>query len=327
MVSVIGIVAGLAAGGLAGVGYAVAETRAYTVRRFTVPVLPPGSSPVTLLHLSDLHLMPRQRHRIAWVRSLAATDPDLVISTGDNLAALDAVPAALEAHGELLNRPGAFVLGSNDYFGPRVKNPARYLLPGGGRARQHGPDLPAGDLIRGFENAGWLNLANRRGSLEVHGMRFDLVGVDDPHLERDRYEEVARPADPSAALTIGVAHAPYRRVIDRMAADGAGLLLTGHTHGGQLRLPWYGALVTNCDVPRRYARGLFRWPPRARDDAPAAHDATDHVGDAGVPAAPGQPREQAWLHVTAGVGTSPYAPVRFACRPEASLLTLTSRPG
>jgi predicted MPP superfamily phosphohydrolase len=313
MATVIGVVVVL----LAGVAYAVTERRAYTLRRFTLPVLPPGSTPVTLLHLSDLHLVPRQKHRIDWVRSLAELDPDLVISTGDNLAASDAVPAVLEAHGELLARPGAFVLGSNDYFSPRAKNPARYLLRNGGRSRRYGPDLPFGELVAGFEEAGWLNLANRRGSLEVRGMRFDLVGVDDPHLDRDRYELVAGPADPSAALTIGVAHAPYRRVIDSMAADGAGLLLTGHTHGGQLRLPWYGALVTNCDLPRRYARGLFRWPPAAR-------------GRAAVMAAgaePGETPERTWLHVTAGIGTSPYAPIRFACRPEASLLTLVPRTG
>jgi predicted MPP superfamily phosphohydrolase len=305
-----GILAALAVGGLTGVGYSLAETRRYTLRRFTVPVLPPGSDPVTVLHVSDLHLLPRQRRRIAWVRGLNALDPDLVISTGDNLASLDAVPAVLEAHGELLSRPGAFVLGSNDYFAPRVKNPARYLLRDGGRTRHYGPALPFDDLVEAFQESGWVNLANRRGEVTVRGMRIDLVGVDDPHLKRDRYDEVRGPADPTAALTIGVAHAPYRRVIDRMAADGAGLVLTGHTHGGQLRVPGYGALVTNCDLPRKYARGLSPWPPRT---GPGASDPRDNAGP-----------ERTWLHVTAGVGTSPFAPVRFACRPEASLLTLTT---
>jgi predicted MPP superfamily phosphohydrolase len=124
-------------------------------------------------------------------------------------------------------------------------------------------------------------------------------------MGRDRYPAPV-PGAP-AALTIGVTHAPYRRVLDAMAADGAKLLLAGHTHGGQLCVPGFGALVTNCDLPRRRARGISSWP------ADGGH--TDGGG----------PSQDATLHVSAGVGTSPYTPVRFACRPEASLLTLTAR--
>jgi predicted MPP superfamily phosphohydrolase len=98
---------------------------------------------------------------------------------------------------------------------------------------------------------------------------------------------------------MGVVHAPYRRVLDAMAADGHQLIIAGHTHGGQLRIPFYGALVTNCDLDRKRARGLSRHP------------------DWRVPGA-------SWLHVSAGLGTSPYAPMRICCRPEATLLTLTA---
>src|SRR4029078_11909919 len=106
-----------------------------------------GTPSLRVLHVSDLHLVPRQRRKAAWLRGLARLEPDLVVSTGDNLAATDAGPAGLQAHceprrhpppavleayGALLRRPGVFVLGSNDYWGPRPKNPARYLLPQGG---------------------------------------------------------------------------------------------------------------------------------------------------------------------------------------------------
>jgi predicted MPP superfamily phosphohydrolase len=285
--------------GAAGVGYAALEAQAFTVRRFTLPVLPSGSPTLRLLHVSDIHLVPRQRRKAAWIHRLAELEPDLVVSTGDNIAAENAVPAALEAQGQLLRRPGAFVLGSNDYFGPKPKSPARYLLPVAGRRPIHGSTLPTDDLVKGFRAAGWLDLTNRRGIITVRGVRLDLVGVDDPHLRRDRYVAVSRPHDPEAGLTIGVAHAPYRRVLQAMAADGVQLLLAGHTHGGQLCLPGLGTLVTNCDLPRSHARGVSRWPSCAGPDA--------------------------WLHVSAGVGTSPYTPVRFACRPEASLLTLVPR--
>ena len=121
--------------------------------------------------------------------------------------------------------------------------------------------------------------------------------MHDSHVKRDRYEKVAGRADPAADLRIGVMHSPEPKLLDRFAADGYDLLFAGHTHGGQLRLPFYGALVTNCGIDRERVRGLHRHP----------------VGG------------QAWLNVSAGLGTSPWAPVRFACRPEASLLTLVPR--
>jgi uncharacterized protein len=291
--------------GAAGLGWSLIEANAFTLRRVSLPVLPPGSSPLRVLHLSDLHLVPRQRRKIEWVRSLAALEPDLVVNTGDNLADLAAVPALLQAHTELLERPGVFVLGSNDYYAPRAKNPARYLLRNGGKRRIQGIRLPTEDLVSGFSAAGWLNLNNSRGRLRIRGHELEFVGVDDPHIRRDRYAEVAGPADPSATLTIGVLHAPYRRVLDAMAADGAGLLLAGHTHGGQLCVPGYGALVTNCDLDRKRAKGTSQWPAGGPAGSPGATDP--------------------WLHVSAGLGTSPYTPVRFACRPEATLLTLSPR--
>lgn len=287
--------------GAAGLGWSLVEANAFILRRVTLPVLPAGSEPLRVLHLSDLHLVPKQQRKLDWVRGLAELEPDLVVSTGDNLADLDAVPYVLKAHGELLNRPGVFVLGSNDYFGPKPKNPARYLLPQGGKRQIKGRRLPTHELVAGLSASGWLDLNNNRGQLKVGEHLLEFVGVDDPHIGRDRYAEVAGRADPSAALTIGVLHAPYRRVLDAMSADGAGLLLAGHTHGGQLCVPGYGALVTNCDLDRRRAKGVSRWP-----------------GDGSNPA-------DAWMHVSGGLGTSPYAPVRFACRPEATLLTLAPR--
>ena len=243
----------LTAAGAAGLGYALVEARSFTLRSFTLPVLPCGSAPLRVLHVSDLHLVPRQQHKIEWLRSLAWLEPDLVVSTGDNLAAVDAVPAVLRAHGELLERPGVFVFGSNDYLGPKTQKPARYLLPSGGRARVHGAELPTQELVDGFREAGWLDLTNRRGSLKVGSALLQFIGVDDAHLGYDRYDQVASTSDPATALTIGVTHAPYRRVLDAMATDGARLILAGHTHGGQLCLPGVGTLVTNCDLPRRHA--------------------------------------------------------------------------
>ena len=301
--------AGLAAVGAAGLAYAsLIERNAFTLRRASVPVLPPGAASLRVLHISDIHLVPRQSRKIKWIRSLAALDPDLIVNTGDNLADLEAVPAILRALEPLLAVPGVFVLGSNDYFAPTIKNPGLYLTSAHARANER-ISLPTADLVDAFTRAGWADLSNTRAALSVGGQSLEFVGVDDAHLNYDRYAAVAGPRDSSAALTVGVTHAPYRRILDAMTADGAGLVMAGHTHGGQLCLPFYGTLVTNCDLDRRRAKGVSRWWPGA-----------------GATPSSLAPAGAAWLEVSAGLGTSPYSPVRFACRPEATLLTLTARP-
>jgi len=280
-----------------GAGY---EVRSYRLRRVEVPVLAPGEPDLRVLHLSDLHLTPGQTSKRAWVRRLAELNPDLVISTGDHLAHPDAVPPLVDALGPLLDVPGAFVFGSNDYYAPSFKNPARYFEGPSTGPSDSEPTLPV-ELLRTELAAGaWIDLNNARTTVKADGRSIELVGVDDPHIDLDRYDDVAGPADESADLSLGVVHAPYRRVLDAMTDDGLPLVLAGHTHGGQLCVPFLGALVTNCDLPVSRAKGLSR------------HDA---VGPTGSP----------WLHVSAGLGTSPYAPIRFACPPEATLLTLVAR--
>lgn len=295
--------------GAGGLAYAsLIERNAFTLRRASVPVLPNGATSLRVLHISDIHLVPRQRRKIAWIRSLAALQPDLVVNTGDNLGDLEAVPAVLRALEPLLAIPGVFVLGSNDYFAPTFKNPALYLTTAHGRRTESTP-LPTADLVDAFTRAGWADLSNARAAFLVGGQPLEFVGVDDAHLKYDRYAAVAGPNDPTAALTVGVTHAPYLRVLDAITADGARLVIAGHTHGGQLCLPFYGTLVTNCDLHRKRAKGVSRWWPGA-GSAPSSQ----------------APEGAAWLEVSAGLGTSPYAPVRFACRPEATLLTLTAMP-
>jgi predicted MPP superfamily phosphohydrolase len=297
---------GLAAGAVSGAAltaYALCEARAFTLREVTLPLLPPGHAPLRVLHLSDLHLTPNQEAKRAWVRGLADLKPDLVINTGDNLAHMQAVPALLDDFAGLLEVPGVFVLGSNDYFAPNLRNPFKYLLPDDGIRHNNGPKLPWTDLVDGFTNAGWLDLTNATAWLTVGGTRFAFAGVDDPHLQYDDLAAVSGPAPVDADVRLGVTHAPYLRVLDQFAADGYDAIIAGHTHGGQVCLPWVGALTTNCDLEPARAKGLHRHPADSMD------------GDDG----------SSWLHVSAGLGTNPYARIRVACRPEATLLTLTPR--
>ena len=294
----VGLAAGLGAATLAG---ALAEAKAYRVVEHAVRLSEPVPAfRLRVLHLSDLHYMAGQTDKLAFLRGLAALEPDLVIGTGDLLcddAGLDELTAAL---GGLLAKPGAFVFGSNDYMAPAGGNPLRYLKR---RTSRH-LDLGLAnldwqrfrDVLKG---AGWADLSNARARLRAGGLSLELRGTDDAHSGLDDYAVVAGPASPGVDLSLGVTHAPYRRLLDAMCADGVPLVLAGHTHGGQVCLPWYGALVTNCDLPRAMASGLHRYRPE---------------GSAGG--------EGTWLHVSAGLGTSPYTPFRLFCRPEVCLIDL-----
>jgi predicted MPP superfamily phosphohydrolase len=294
--SLISLGAGVVAAGGATLAYAsLIERNLFTLRRFEVPVLGPDAEPLRVLHISDLHMMPGQQRKQDWVAGLIGTDPDLVIVTGDNMASPSAVPGVLRALDPFRSLPGAFVFGSNDYRGPVWGNPLRYVLPGD-REYVQGVELPFEELRAAFVEAGWADLNNARTVLKAGGRSIELAGVDDPHISRDDYPSVAGPVSAGADLHIGVTHTPASRVLDAMAADGFELLLAGHTHGGQVCVPGIGALTTNCDLPTALAKGLHRWPG-----------------------------SESWLHVSAGLGTHPTAPVRFACRPEASILTLIPR--
>jgi predicted MPP superfamily phosphohydrolase len=112
-------------------------------------------------------------------------------------------------------------------------------------------------------------------------------GLDDPHIHRHDIRAAVRTQPDRFGLA--VVHSPDPMV--ELAALGYDLIVAGHTHGGQVRLPVAGALVSNSSVPTRMARGLTR------------------VGSA-------------YVHVSPGLGTSKYAPFRFLCRPEATVLEL-----
>ncbi|KQZ08842.1 metallophosphatase [Agromyces sp. Root1464] len=305
----------IAAAGAAAFAYgSLVERTRWTLRRVDVPVLPPGADPIRVLHLSDLHMAPWQRDKQEWVRGLAALKPDLVVDTGDNLGHERGIEGIRRAFEPFRGVPGVFVNGSNDYFGPVLKNPFAYFS-GPSRLGLRAKPIDIGELHAYFADLGWRDLDNTATALDLRGTHFEFFGVDDPHKGYDRLDLITaaidelRSEDPLGdetwpdeasaidrpTVTVGVAHAPYQRVLNSFVNHGAQLLLAGHTHGGQVCVPGIGALVTNCDIPRDQVKGLSIWRHGLRS---------------------------AFLNVSAGLGTSIYAPVRFACPPEATLLTL-----
>lgn len=290
--------------GAAGVGAAVwgigIERYLFTTRHHTLRLLPPGSAPLRVLHLSDAHMAPWQRRKQRWIAGLAALEPDLIVNTGDNLGHADGLGGLRTALDPFRGIPGLFVHGSNDLSAPTPRNPLRYFTgPSKSTAEAEALDVAALDSYL-THDLGWTDLDNAAAVLDAGGLRIGAFGVADAHRHWD--DLAALPSLvaglPDADLRLGVTHAPYRRVLDAFTDLGADAIFGGHTHGGQVRVPGVGALVANCDIPLRQARGLSEWTHRART----------------VP-----------LNVSAGIGHSIYAPVRFACRPEASFLTLLPR--
>ncbi|MFT4219632.1 MAG: metallophosphoesterase [Microbacterium sp.] len=285
------------------------ERHLYALRRHTVPILEPGSEPIRILHLSDLHMAPWQHRRQRWIASLVELQPDLVVNTGDTLGHVQGLIGVRAAFEPFRGVPGLYVHGSNDLVAPSPRNPFTYFNGPSGELREVG-SVDTAALDRYMDGLGWRSVDNASAVLRVRGHRVDAFGVGDAHRELDRLDlmpglvDELREADSTddtdpAPLTIGVAHAPYRRVLDSFTTLGADILFAGHTHGGQVRIPGSpSALVANCDIPLDQARGMSTWTRSGRT----------------VP-----------LNVSAGLGHSIYAPVRFGCRPEASFITLVPR--
>ncbi|EFQ79945.1 Ser/Thr phosphatase family protein [Corynebacterium pseudogenitalium ATCC 33035] len=293
-VKLLRILGGLTAAGLGAAAWGYSELTKFELKEYTLPLLPKGTlrgkPEFRLLHLSDLHMIPGQETKIAWVSALDALEPDLVVNTGDNLSDQQAVPDTLRALGPLLARPGLFVFGTNDYWAPQPVNPFKYLL---GKKREPSyVDLPWRGMRAAFLEHGWHDANQARHEFKVGNVRLAAAGVDDPHHDLDDYSEIAGPPNEDADLSLALLHAPEPRVLEKFAADGYQLSLSGHTHGGQICLPGSRALVTNCGIDRDRVQGLHDFGPMK-------------------------------MHVSNGLGTSKFAPVRLFCRPSATLLRIT----
>ncbi len=267
------------------------ERHWHRLRELNVPILADGSEPLTILHLSDLHMLAGDERQRTFLQSVADRPYDLVVVTGDFLGEPQALGVVLGTLARLRPHLGAVaVLGSNDYYAPQPRNWLGYLTGPSRLGSPLRPRNPARELTEGLEAMGWMVLSNRRARIGD----VELAGLDDAHIDREDLGVPVRPEpEIPTRLRLGVTHSPYLRVLDAFEDARYDLVLAGHTHGGQVCVPGIGALATNCDLPRDRVRGLSRW------------------GRSNV-------------HVSGGLGTSKYAPFRFACRPEATLLHVTA---
>ena len=280
------VVLTIAALGVACVAYGIfIERFRYRVVRHRLDILPAAAEPLVVLHLSDLHFVRRDPRKTRFLGSLPT--PDVTVVTGDFLAEPEAVATAVEAVRPVRGRLASwFVLGSNDYFVPRPLNYITYFLKRR-RRRRHTRPGRAPELVRELVADGWADLSNVRRDVSLGWLEVELLGLDDAHIRRHDLRVAPRRSEDRFGFA--VMHSPDSA--PEAAALGYRLIVAGHTHGGQVQLPFVGALVTNSTMPRRLVSGLIR------------------MGTA-------------VLHTSQGLGTSKYAPFRFLCLPEATYLEL-----
>lgn len=274
--------------GAAGAAYALAEARAFRLQHHRLRI-GRGAPRLTVLHVSDMHMQERDRVKAAWLRTLPElleVTPDFVFATGDLIEDPSGIDPLVDALGGLRARYGKwYVLGSHDYYHSTFPGFVKYFTGNRDVVRAKPADTPR--LEDGLAGAGWRALTNRSEVVETADGRVRLSGVDDPYIHRDDTRHLGREGGDAAA--IGLMHAP--EVVSEYALHGYDLMLAGHTHGGQVRMPFTGAVVTNSTLPCALAAGPTR------------------VGSS-------------WLHVSPGLAQGKFVPLRFNCRPEVTLLTL-----
>jgi predicted MPP superfamily phosphohydrolase len=247
--------------------------------------VPPETPEINILHISDLHLKARDRKLARFVRNLGSLENvDLILATGDLIEDDSGIAPLIECFSLLKARFGCFyVLGSHDYYQSRFTSWGKYFT--GKKSSLRAKKAATGDLEGGLTEHGWQPLANSTKVVDAGWGQLRVTGLDDPYLNRHDVSAIHR--DGEDRIAIGLVHSPD--VVSEWFLAGFDLVLAGHTHAGQVRLPFYGALVTNCSLPTALAGGPHR------------------IGNG-------------WLHVSPGLGTGKFSPIRFNCRPEATLL-------
>ena len=281
----------LAALGAALAAYSLYEPTRYRLEKKVVPYARPVPE-LSILHVSDTHLRASDRLLRSFLAELPdrlGSVPDLVVATGDFIDDNSGIEPAVDALAQLEAKLGRFyVLGSHDYYQSSGRNLSKYFT-GDHQVKTTMPAATA-ELERGLQDKGWISLLNAGHVVSTPQGPIRVFGVDDPYIDRHDASQIERA--PGEVFALGLVHCP--NVVSEWVLEGFDLVLAGHTHGGQVRVPGIGALVTNSSLPAALAAGLH---------------AVGH----------------SWLHVSRGLGTSHYSRIRFWCPPEVSLLEVRSQ--
>jgi predicted MPP superfamily phosphohydrolase len=243
-----------------------------------LPRLPEAFDGYTILQISDLHMRQMGRREKALRRILSGMrKPDLVVYTGDLVYTPKGIEPFIKLASAIAGRDGSFAIFGNSEH----KNGVR-------------PQVFAERL----ENAAITPLLNRHVKIARGDANFYLLGVDDPVSHHDDLE-AAFDGIPTDAFQLLLMHTPDS--VGLACARGVDLVLSGHTHGGQIKAPILGALYTHSYLGRAMAHGLYEGKSLKKI----------------IGFRPGRTQ----LYVTRGIGVSGMS-LRFLCRPELTILTL-----
>ena len=241
-------------------------TSTVLVHEMSVPIVdwPEELSGLRIAHVSDLHFRRWNETLRHAQERLVDIDYDLLLVTGD----FGTVRRHWQKAADLTQR----------FFGPLIGLSAIYAVLGNHDDPRiaDAPDMPV------------TFLRNESKCFEFNGAALNIAGVEQNHRKAGNLGATLSSCQPGLP-TILMAH--YPSTVFRIPPDRVQLVLSGHTHGGQIRVPWLGCVWANDRIPRRMARGLHN---------------VDGIS----------------IHVSAGIGASLPIPVRVYCPPEVSVLTL-----
>jgi uncharacterized protein len=284
---------------------------------------------LTILHLSDFHLRRNFKGRklSVFVKSLSGLKPDFIFITGDLLGGDSSIDALIEMLSPLRSKLGSYaVFGVHDHYDKAFTEFAKNMLK---RKKEYEKENDIPYLIRRLKEAGVEALINESRLLEPAGGTgsIEIIGLDDPVIEKidingafsgiepadDDYrnsnlqdkstfkriyndvfklnKEKIHRINQKGRLRIALMHTPDTGSIIKLAKRKTDIIFCGHTHGGQVRLPFIGALISGCRIKTKFASGLFYL-------------------------------KNAVLYVTKGLGEGKYSQFRFYCQPEASLVKI-----
>lgn len=261
--------------------------------------LPPeamgGESRVSILHISDLHTTAATARRLEQLSFLLQGRWDFVLASGDLIDDNSGARPVCDFISRLQSVHGTYaVLGNHDYFHIphcgllkwiRIFTSVAVL----GRQERFYVPNDVQTLSDSVESSGIKLMINQVESGKFPGGdRFQVFGIDDPSTERDKPEELYGEVDRDA-LRLVITHSPKR--IGLLAPLAPSLVLCGHTHAGQLRLPLLGAFTTHSDAGRRACSGLVEM-------------------------------DGLRVHISPGFGAGRFFPWRFMARCEVTEITL-----
>jgi uncharacterized protein len=238
-----------------------------TERAFEVPRLSKTLDGLAIVHLSDLHFtgMVGKAYFREVVRISNELKPDLVAITGDLVDKDDCISWIPDTLGQLTSRYGNYVILGN-----------------------HDMRVDEKKLRRTLADSGLIDLGGRWMHVDIRGESIILAGNELPWFAPAADLENCTPRSPDCnQLRIVLSHSPDQ--LDWARAHDADLMLSGHTHGGQIRIPFIGPIFSPTGAGVKFNSGLFHVRPTI-------------------------------LHVTRGI--SGEQPFRWNCPPEIALLTL-----